>query len=618
MAADDCVRCGTHTVPGASFCHGCGLRLDVVVAELDLFAPPGSTPQGYAAGELTGERLKTAAGVVAVLALVALAVVYIGSVESEPAADDAAEPTDETELTDEGEEDGATEDVDPPEDETDLVAKSAGRLVKHSQFVLGEGWPVSALRHNGEAMAFVAPRSTYLVSRVGLDLWVGSDFGELTKVPLVLPTGAEVADVALVDDRLLAVGSDESGELTAWRSDDGRVWADEALPGPEPRLRRRWRGDGDWLISDSEILVGEAGVGVLVSRHQDSYIEIMTTAFDHFGLPLEELGSFQVYEDFESVSLAGPFGFIFATVGSEGLELGDRSFDEEPPPTVWLFNDGDGWVWQQFDTPWLQSAGVDHEGNFFAMEWQNTGPQLLRSSDGVTWAETRVTGEIDSLIPWGDGLLTASQNDLGVTIDGDLDRLSMNEIAPTASERGWYFGLRSGAEGVAVSWQSWDSGESSGPATASLLRDGYALSTDDGWSLELRRDGDIVWSEGRQPSTDKYSADLGRRTITLLDPETGDALVEFSSDELRQLADQANTYRKSISDQVLFSYDLEDWYRGLIGTFDQPASVWYEGAEFVDEQLAVFASREGDQWGQASPAIELWVFDLPPDGGDGG
>jgi hypothetical protein len=606
-------------VPGAFFCHGCGLRLDVAVAELDVFAPLSSTPQGYAAGEPTGERLKTALGVVAVLALVALAVVYIGSVDPDPTTDDAT--ADATDLTDATDAEGATEDVEPPEEVidhgADLVANDAGRLGKHSQIALGEGWPISALRHNGEAMAFVAPRSSYLFTEVGLDLWVGPDFDQLTKVPLVLPTGVEVADVALVDDRLLAVGSDESGELAAWRSDDGRRWVDEALPGPEPRLRRRWGSDGDWSISDSEILVGEAGVGVLVSRHHDSYIEIMTTAFDHFGLPVDELGSFQVYEDFESVSLAGPFGFIFATVETERLELNEPRFDEEPPPMTWLFNDGDGWVWQQFETPWLQSSGVDHEGNFFAMEWRDNGPKLLRSSDGVTWTETAVTGEINSIIPWGDGLLTASQTDLGVTIDGDLDRLGMREIAPPGSESGSYFGLQSGADGVFVAWQSWDRGPA-GPASASLLKDGYALSSDDGWALELRRDGDIVWSTEGQPAAEKYAADIDRRAIILLDPDTGDPLVEFLVEELDQLVYQSNNYRKSISDRVLFSYDLEDWYGGLIGTFDEPASVWHEGGEFIDDQLAVFTHGEGDHWGNSSPLFELWVFDLPSDGSNGG
>ncbi len=619
MAADDCARCGIPTVPGASFCHGCGVRVDVVVADLDLFGPPGGTPQAYAAGEPTGERLKTALGLGVVLALVALAVVYIGSVDSDPATDDAT--ADATEFTDETDAEGATADVERLDDvideAADLVARSAGRLVEHSQIALGEGWPISALRHNGEAMAFVAPTSTYHFSEVGLDLWVGPDFDQLTKVPLVLPTGVEVADVALVAGRLLAVGSNESGELTAWHSDDGRLWVVEDIPGPEPRLRMPFGGEDNWSISDSEILVGAAGVGVLVTRHQDSYIEIMTTAFDHFGLPLDDLGFFQVYEDVDSVSLAAPFGFIFATVETGALELNETRFDGEPPPMAWLFNDGDGWVWQQFETPWLQSAGVDREGNFFAMEWRNSGPQLLRSVDGLTWTETAVTGDINFILPWGDGLLTTSQTDLEVTVDGDLDRLGMGEIAPSGSDGGWYFGLRSGADGVVVAWQSWDLGVS-GPVSASLLKDGYSLSSDDGWTLEFRRDGDIVWSTEGQPSADEYEADLDRRVVALLDPETGDSLVEFSLDELQQLASETNTYRKSSSDQVLFSHDLEDWYRGLIGTVAEPTSVWHGGAEFVDEQLAVFGLREGDPWGYSSPLIELWVFDLPSDGSDGG
>ena len=47
-------------------------------------------------------------------------------------------------------------------------------------------------------------------------------------------------------------------------------------------------------------MIGRGADDGQTERHVDPFIEVMTTAFDHLGLPLEDFGSFQVYEDFES------------------------------------------------------------------------------------------------------------------------------------------------------------------------------------------------------------------------------------------------------------------------------------------------------------------------------
>lgn len=606
MAGDHCVRCGTRRVSDADFCHSCGLRLEVVVAELDVFAPRGSSPQGYAEPELSGERLKTAVGVMAVLALVALAVVYIGGADTEPTAEDKASD----ELSNDPEDEAIVEDVEQVDDEidgaiTDLTARSAGRLTERSSAELGDGMPVGVVRHNGELMVFVAPKASYIATNVGLDLWVGPELEELTLVAAVLPEGAVVGDVAVVDGRLLAVGQSELGEFTAWRSDDGRSWTSERLPGPDLGTPLSMVGRG--------IFVGDAGIGVLASGEENNLFGIAATVLlEDLGLILADLDAYELYRESDSMTLAAPFRFRLVTATFEELGLDENSLFREPPPMVWLFDDGNGWEWQELESNWLQSVGIDDQGGFYGVEWGDSGQRLLRSTDGLSWTGSRLSGDLNSLITWGDGLLVTFQADLAIRVDDDFDRLGLNELVPSAAERGWPHSVTAVGSGAAVAWEYSDGPRATPPRSASLLKDGFVLATEDGWTLELSQDGDVVW--GSTSRDDSYAVDLDSRTITLLDPETGDEIVGFTVGELQQLAAQVNRYEKTISDQVLFSYDLENWHRALIGGVSNPATVWREGIESIDGGLAVFGYRGGAQWGYASPSLELWIYDLPPRG----
>ncbi len=604
MAADSCVRCGTRVVSGADFCHRCGLKLDVVVAELDVFAPPGSSPQGYTDSEPSGERLKTAMGVAAVLGLVALAVVYIGGAETEPVAHEAAS----NELSDDGDAEVTDDEVEQAAEltdgaTTDLTARAVGRLIERSSAEVGVGLPVSVVRHNNELMVFVAPRASYFSPNVGLDLWVGPELDQLTRVPGVLPEGAVVSDVAVVDGGLLAVGQGELGDLTAWRSDDGRSWKSEPLPGSDP--------DGSWPMVGRRIHVGDAGIGVLASgQDQTPFGPAAATFLEDLGLSLADLDSYDLYRESDSISLGARFGFRLATATFDELGLDESTMNGRQPPMIWLFDDGTGWEWQELEWDWVQSVGTDDQGGFYGIGWGDAGQELVRSTDGRSWTGSRLSGDLTSLIPSGDGLLVTFQSDLALRVGNEFDKLDMRDLIPSAADGGRPHSITAVGSGAAVAWEFWGGPRVTSPPSASLLKDGFVLATEDGWTLELSRDRDVVWrSTGRE---DSYDVDLESRTITLLDQETGAAIVGFTVAELQQLADQVNQRDKLVSDQVLFSYDLENWYRALIGGVSNPATVWHEGIEFIDGGVAVFGYRGGTQWGFASPSLELWIFDLPP------
>jgi len=608
MAAEACARCGTTTVPDASYCHRCGLRLDVVVTDLDVFAPPGSSPQGYSDEPGSGERLKTAVGVFAVLAVVALAVVYVGSVDGQKDADDAL-PGD----VDEGPAD-ISDEVEPESEEEDstdgdaLVARTVNPMTQVSHAELGQGLPVGVLRHNGEAMVFMAPMTSHVVSTVGLDLWVGPQFDQLTKVPLVIPEGVQVSDVAVVDGALLAVGSDEEGQLIAWRSADGRSWTPESIPEPEY--------DDAWSSMPQQILVGEAGVGVMVDQvGRDGYEAYLLSVLEHFGLGQEDLGSLHLGDDGTSTALVGPFGFVFGRADTDEFEFVQPWFEAEPPSMGWLFNDGDGWIWQYLDTPYVQSAGVDENGGFFRVQWEDGRSNLQRSTDGRTWTSSPLSGEFESLVPWGNGLLTVSPTaDLSFGHDGEVDRLGMPALAPSTSEGGALSGLQLGADGVVVQWHDWGFGNPLAQPSATLLKDGYALSTEDGWSLELWREGELVWSSNGSPRPETFATDLDTRTVLLLDDQTGEPIVEFTIADLQALAEQVHPSPSTLSARILFSRNLEDWHQGLPGTFEDPVSLRWRGVEFIDDQIAVFGYRDSVNRGPTVPATELWMFRVPSEG----
>ncbi len=613
MAVDDCVRCGTHTVPDASFCHRCGLRLDVLVADVDLFAPPGSHPQGYADDVSPGERLKTTLGVVGVLALIALAVAYVGSVDGEADAEDAAaEESVEDDGAQAGEDSPDAEDIVHDDEESGsedgIVARSVGRLTVLANVDVGQGWPVGVTQLGDEAMVFISPRESYLQRNAGLDLWVGPDFNTLTKVAGVIPAGVDIEDVEGSPDGLIAVGGDSEGSLMVWRSVDGREWTSEVLPVPDI--------GPDLLFTGSQIVVGPAGVGVAVNRGFGGFFGDSTSAvLDYFGLPAEAVDDFQVWEEHDSATLVGPFGFEFASATLEELGLPERPVEGQPSPVLWMFDDGSGWESQDFETPWLQSLGVDEEGHFYASEWRGPGTQLLRSVDGHEWVETDLNSDADSVVPWQDGILRGTPFDLSLLVGDSIDHIGLRDIAPTAGADGSYINLVLRADGVAVTYRSWSNPQVAGPVSATLLKRDYSLTTEDGWSLELRQGDTIVWSQSGPGPAGPYTADVQNRTVTLLDQESGEELIEFSIDELRHLSQSSQVFEKSVPDQLLFSYDLEDWYRGVIGSVSEPASAWFRGAEHVGDSLAIFGYRSTHTpWGTAAPDVELWVFELPPEG----
>jgi hypothetical protein len=232
---------------------------------------------------------------------------------------------------------------------------------------------------------------------------------------------------------------------------------------------------------------------------------------------------------------------------------------------------GASWITSEFDGGHVMSVTTNEDGELVALGYGMFGMEAWTSTDGVVWTSQSAVGEVDSLTPWNDGLVASRYLGRSAQIvysdnGEDWETLGTEELLP--DELSWsYYPLAAGGAGIAAVGHGYDESmdfDFAGPEPIVLEENGYTLTIDQERGSLIVADGNTevlrLFMHSEQVH-DEIVVDFPARTMTFLDPESGEALMTFTFDELEE-AEQASFegMEEGMDQQVfLFSPDGSAW-----------------------------------------------------------
>ncbi|HEX9865618.1 MAG TPA: hypothetical protein VGC03_11675, partial [Acidimicrobiia bacterium] len=170
--------------------------------------------------------------------------------------------------------------------------------------------------------------------------------------------------------------------------------------------------------------------------------------------------------------------------------------------------------------------------------------------------------------------------------------------------------LTAGPGGIALTVEAWlgSPAFSESPEPLELARNGHVFTFDlNNAVIRLdEADTSLTWRQ----SSPWVEGDLFAGTITLLDPETGEAMATFELDELTELELGYWSSNREPQHHVafVFSPDGSNWtIQDTRSDFGEPA--WISDLEITENRvIAVVAG--GDGYPEA-PGFEIWTAPIP-------
>lgn len=509
-----------------------------------------------------------------------------------------------------------TEAASPSTTTTTITIEAVGDTLDWSESAdIGETWPVGLVEHGGTLYLFGTPDVPFgpeMPEGSGLDAWEAEDDGGWEPLGSVISSPALVQEVVSTPQGLIAMGTGADGGPVVWMSPDARDWTASPLPSDgtsEPGTQTNLSAAG---ANDDVVVV----FGSTFFNPDDLIAEALGADFDEYGIGYGgPAGPFTVY---------GPLGIPVFSATAEELGIDEQqlelAFSEQGPEQVmaWSTSDGVNWVTSELGLDHVMSASTNEDGELVALGYGRFGMEAWTSTDGVEWTSQGPVGEVDSLTAWNDGFIGVEyfgpSAEIVYSEDGEhWEPLGAEQLLP--EELSWsYWPLAAGGAGIATVAHGYDEFmEFEGPEPMVLERDGYTLTIDQERGSIVVADGEttvIRLSMGSERVPDEVVVDLDAETMTFLDPESGEALMTFTFEELEE-AEQASF--EGMDRQVfLFSPDGSVWsvqdladFAGSKGSID---------AMFVtdDRVVALVASdRESFAGPPEVPHVKIWTGLVP-------
>lgn len=521
-----------------------------------------------------------------------------------------------------------------PTDETDaapklittttaaIVIETVGEPLDWSESGdFGERWPVTLVEHEGMVYFFGSPGLPFgptTPEGSGLDAWASENGSDWESLGSVISAPALVRNVVSTPQGLIAIGTGAGGAPFVWRSPDARQWSASQLP------------DDGASQPGTQTDLSAAGA------NDEVVVVFGNSWFDPDQVILDAVG-----EDFPSYGMSyggpsgpftlyGPLGIPVFTATADELGLTDDQLSllfgdqGQEGSTVWRSTDGASWITSEFDGGHVMSVTTNEDGELVALGYGMFGMEAWTSTDGVVWTSQSAVGEVDSLTPWNDGLgasrYLGRSAQLVYSDNGeDWETLGTEELLP--DELSWsYYPLAAGEAGIAAVGHGYDESmdfDFAGPEPIVLEESGYTLTIDQERGSLIVADGNtevlrlLMHSEQVH---DEIVVDFPARTMTFLDPESGEALMTFTFDELEE-AEQASFegMEEGMDQQVfLFSPDGSAWsvqdvadFTGNEGSIDAMLVADDRVVAIVAEHSAIFPGPP------SLPYVRIWTGLVP-------
>lgn len=501
-----------------------------------------------------------------------------------------------------------------------IAIEAVGETLDWSESAdIGETWPVGLVEYDGMLYLFGTPDvpiGPEMPEGSGLDAWASDDGSGWESLGSIISSPALVQEVVSTPRGLIAMGTDADGRPVVWISPDARDWTLSPLPSDgtsQPGTQTDLSAAG---ANDEVVVV----FGSTFFNPDDLIMEAIGEEFEDYGIGYGgPAGLFTVY---------GPLGIPVFSATAEELGIDpeqlEAAFGEQGPErvTVWSTADGANWVTSEVGLDHVTSVSTNADGELVALGYGRFGMEAWISTDGVEWTSKGTIGEVEQLTAWNDGVVALEyfgpNQEFVYSEDGETwDPLG--EAPPLPEELSWsYWPLAAGGAGIATVAHGHDEFmEFEGPEPMVLERDGYTLTIDQERGSIVVADGEttlIRLAMGSERVPDELFVDLDAETMTFLDPESGEALMTFTFDEIQEAEESSfEGMGEGMDRQVfLFSPDGSGWsvqdladFAGTEGSID---------ALFVadDRVVAIVVERSESFTGPPSlPSVRIWTGLVP-------
>lgn len=490
-----------------------------------------------------------------------------------------------------------------------------------------DAFPHTLLEHRDQLYVFASSAEGGAAPPSGLQAWRSDNGVAWNFLGTVISEDHQISSIASTEVGLIAVATNDSDErIHLWGSVDGIAWSEivDSIPvGDDPITSFQ----SSAVFADDEMVVVAGSTALDGLRLFEQHFRDTTrTEVDLSGLTV---GWEHVGGDLTMV-VRGPLGILAHQIPASDLGLTQEQTDwisgyiggQGDRAVVWTTRMNGDWESAEIEGAfWLTSLTTGPEGELIAFGYGNT-TGAWRSSDGVNWEpESNEAGDLYLAEPWADGFIgfgyTGSGEDVLVSERGDAwEPAGLSALFPRGL--GWYSsGLGTGKGGIAVVAEIWLEGSppfDSGRST--IEKDGFTVTVNhESGNVTLESDDHRrSWGMWSSQPPDDVEIDIPTRSITFHDPESGETLVSFTMDELRDLELRARVFELEGNVVFSFSTDAETWSLQDMGD-EIGESARVLDLEVTDERVvALVADR--DEWlgGFATIGFEIWSAEIPDAG----
>lgn len=431
----------------------------------------------------------------------------------------------------------------------------------------GRAWPIDLVSHRGRMYLFTSPAAPYThIGPGGMTVWSTEDGEEWIEIGQVVPDGYHITGVQSTGAELVALGSrfDDRAPFL-WTSVDGSTWKASEVPVPNSV-------EDPSTVNLAAVARTDDHLVVLGSVHEDPIAEIAEHLPPEITPASGNPYNFGIAHgpDGPRVEVRGPLGIIGYTASFKELGIDDELADEAISPRAlpggsysWVTNDLDEWTISALDIGVPATIFQLADGQLLATGYANTGSGLWISEDGTEWTEHGdfTTGNVQT--HWDGRLISSGPSRyLRQSVDGlEWESMGVNDLLPV--ELSWdIHPVSSGDGGVAAIATAWSQVRTEEPEPFELEEAGHTLAIDAmANTMELTTPGGDVHTYRLSNSSkiEHLTVDFTERTVSFLEPHSGEALASFSFEQLEEAQTSMFSFPRRSSQALLHTEDGNTW-----------------------------------------------------------
>lgn len=484
---------------------------------------------------------------------------------------------------------------------------------------LGETFPQGLLGFDGSLYFFGISSfgSPFEVGK-GLDAWLLVDGVTWKSLGTVIEAPNQIHTVTATPRGLVAVGSADGKRLQLWWSPDAIEWHESELP--------EVPSTSDYFHSWAQGVGGTDDATVVVASSSPDIGPLLRDVLpadlmDGDGNPPLNVGwggpPWVVY-------VHGPLGLTVFTATSEELGLTEEEGrallgGAGPGATVaWTSIDHRAWIPVDLAVGYVTDifeVGGDLIVGGYGETWT--------SPDGFNWERDAVVGIQERVAPWRDGFVSVRQQSPTPDIAYSEDRTTWQPLgvgAYLADGFSWQFQTLAGGDGgFATVITGYDDAGFvvEDPQPVVIERDGYMLTIDGMGGPVVLSSGDdelLRLSTYSNQVNDEVVVDFRRRSVTFLHPDSLEALVSFTFEEIEDAETEAFGGQRfmDLEQLVAFTADGSTWsVESVSETFGEDAFV--DRLYVTENQVVAVVTEYTNRFSPVPtvPNVVIWTAVIP-------